>query len=124
MTKILLVEDQDDVRNALAIALTHQGYDVEAYSNGETALEAIKLAWPEIAIIDSGLPGLSGMDFGRALDEQTGDQKRIFKVLFTGTDSPTLREQARETGFDLFVVKPVSINSLCEELSRLSHESL
>lgn len=123
MDKILLVEDQDDIRTVLTIALSQRGFQVDAYADGESALVAIESSWPKIAIVDSGLPGISGLDFGRAIDEQTGDRKRIFKVLFTGTDSPDLREQSREAGFDLFIRKPISINNFCAELTQLTRES-
>ena len=123
MARILLVEDQDDIRTVLEIALTQRGHDVDAFADGESALKAIETSWPEIAIVDSGLPGISGLDFGRALDQQTGDQKRIRKVLFTGTDSLDLREQSRIAGFDLFVRKPVSIKNLFADLEQLSDES-
>lgn len=66
---------------------------------------------------------MSGLELGRTIEEQTGDRKRVLKVLFTGSDSPRLQEQSRKVGFDLFVRKPISINNFCEELSQLSRES-
>ena len=123
MNKILLVEDQDDIRTVLTIALGQRGYQVDGYTDGESALEAMQSSWPDIAIVDSGLPGMSGLELGRAVEEQTGDRKRVLKVLFTGSDSPGLQEQSRKVGFDLFVRKPISINNFCEELSQMSRES-
>ena len=123
MNKILLVEDQDDVRTVLTIALSQHGYQVDSYADGESALEAIQSSWPDIAIVDSGLPGMSGLELGRTIEEQTGDRKRVFKILFTGSDSPDLQEQSRRSGFDLFVRKPISINNFCEKLSQLSQLS-
>ena len=123
MNKILLVEDHDDIRNVLTIALTQRGYEVDAHADGESALESIKSSWPEIAIIDSGLPGVSGLELGRVIDGQTGDRNRVLKVLFTGTDSQAIREESHMAGFDLFASKPISIDNFCEELSQLSRES-
>jgi DNA-binding response OmpR family regulator len=123
MAKILLVEDHDDIRNVLTIALTQRGHEVDAHADGESALEAIESSWPEIAIIDSRLPGVSGLELGRVIDGQTGDRKRILKVLFTGADSLAIREESHQSGFDLFASKPISIDSFCEELSQLSRES-
>lgn len=80
MAKILLVEDQDDIRNVLSTALKMQGFEVDAYANGESALEAIESSWPDIAILDSGLPGMSGLDVGQVIDQRTGDRERVVKV--------------------------------------------
>lgn len=119
MTKILLVEDQDDIRTILAVTLSHQGYQVDAYTDGESALQAIGSSWPEIAILDSSLPGVSGLEVGRVIDEITGNRKRVCKVLFTGNNSPKLEEQLQTNGFDLFVSKPVSISDFCGKLDQL-----
>jgi len=122
MAKILLVEDQDDIRLVLTATLGHRGHDIEAYADGEAALDAIESSWPEIAIVDSNLPGVSGLQVGRAIDERTGDRKRVFKVLFTGNDSPSILEQLEKSGFDRYIRKPVSIAKLCEELAQLDNE--
>lgn len=124
MVKILLVEDQDDIRNVLQLALESRGHEIDAYADGESALRAIESWWPEFAILDSGLPGMSGLEVGQAIVERTGDQKRMFMALFTGTDTHELRQQAREAGFDFFVCKPISVNDFCDKVDQLSRESL
>jgi len=122
MAKILLVEDQDDIRSVLSATLRHRGHEVEAYADGESALNAVESSWPEIAVIDSSLPGISGLEVGQAIDARTGSLKRVSKVLFTGNNSPNILDQLEQSGFDRFVSKPISIAKFCEELDQLNGE--
>jgi two-component system phosphate regulon response regulator PhoB len=123
MAKILLIEDQEDIRTVMAMALKNRGHIVDEYADGESALQSLDKQWPEVAIVDSGLPGMSGIDVGRAIVARAENRDRILMALFTGTDTPELQTRSVEAGFDLFVVKPISINDFCARLDQLGFES-
>ncbi len=123
MAEILLVEDHNDIRAVLQLALETRGHRVRAYADGESALRAIESWWPDVAILDSGLPGMSGLEVGQAIVERTGERERVFMALFTGSDTHELRQCSREAGFVLFVCKPISVNDFCNQVDQLSSES-
>src|SRR5262249_44324054 len=65
--RIIVVEDQGDIREMLADALERRGYTVTAVSNGRDAVDYILRAPPDVAIVDIGLPELNGYEVARAV---------------------------------------------------------
>ncbi len=77
---ILIVEDNLDGANSLALLLRNFGYEVEIAQNGPAALKMAEEQSPDVVLLDIGLPGMSGFEVGapaeRALAEQEGDSDR------------------------------------------------
>lgn len=115
---LVLIDDQDDLRWVLKIALQGKGYRVSDFSDGESALSATLQPSPDIFIIDSGLPGLNGIQVGRRILDQCRDNRPLL-VLFTGTDNADLRAASTAAGFAVVIVKPVDIESLTRQLESL-----
>lgn len=67
--RILVVDDEPQIRRALRAGLTSQGYDVEAVETGEEALDRAALKPPALVVLDLTLPGISGLDVCRQLRE-------------------------------------------------------
>ena len=65
--RIAVVEDEADIRDALALALRREGYDVEVYADGADALLGFRQRVPDLVLLDWMLPGMSGMDLLRVL---------------------------------------------------------
>jgi two-component system, sensor histidine kinase len=102
--RILIVEDNDDAREALSTALRLLGHEVHEAADGLGAIDvAVKLR-PDIALIDVGLPELDGYEVARRLRK---DAQRICLVALTGYGQPEDRRRAQEAGFDHHIVKPV-----------------
>lgn len=112
-TKILLVDDNDDIRDVFGIGLEMLGYQYIGVANGTDALEQFPLFKPDIMIVDQGLPDIQGTEIGRQVRAMASGQN-ISIALLTGTDSQDLRDQATQSGFDQFFVKPVRIKVIAE----------
>ncbi|MBK9517695.1 MAG: response regulator [Anaeromyxobacter sp.] len=102
---VLLVEDVDGVRHAVAELLTLQGHRVEAVATGAEALARAAASVPEVALIDLGLPDLDGLEVARRLRARHGAGP--FLVALTGAARESDRRAALEAGFDLHLAKPV-----------------
>ena len=72
---ILVVEDEDDIRELLRYNLAKEGYQVTGSASGEEALKAVKAARPDLLVLDLMLPGMDGLEVCRFLRQDTPDPK-------------------------------------------------
>jgi two-component system, sensor histidine kinase len=101
--RILIVDDDADLRDVLGIAFADRGYDVRSVVCGTEAI-AVAAEWrPEVVLVDIGLPGMSGYELASRLRELPCDPMRL--VAFTGFGLERDVEQARRAGFDAHVLK-------------------
>lgn len=103
---VLLVEDNDDARQMLQAALALGGHEVRAASDGESALALAAEASPDVALIDLGLPDISGYEVARRLRAAGGG--RMTLIALTGYGQDADRRRALEAGFDAHLTKPVT----------------
>lgn len=105
MTDIVVVEDEPDIGDLLALYLRREGWRVHVSTDGREALDAIRARNPEFVILDVGLPGdLDGFDVCREL-RQTSDVPVLF---LTARDDEVDRILGLELGADDYVTKPFS----------------
>ena len=120
--RVLIVDDSVDIADLLCTALSLDGFDVTAEYDGRAALARWDTLRPHVAVLDVGLPGMDGYELARAIRAKCGDQPYL--VAATGYGQPDDRRRAIEAGFDLHLVKPVSIDDLTrifdEQLTRTS----
>jgi CheY-like chemotaxis protein len=114
---ILIVEDNDDAREALRMLLELDGHLVEAAAEGGQALEIVRAKDPDVALVDIGLPGIDGYEVARRV--RAGDGKRPLLIALTGYGQPEDRRRATEAGFDSMLVKPVDPTTLSDLLATL-----
>jgi two-component system CheB/CheR fusion protein len=112
--RLVLVEDQDDSRELLSEVLERNGFRVFSASNGEKGVEVIRHVRPSVALVDIGLPGMSGNEVARRVRGDGND--RIFLVALTGYGQQHDREAIMKAGFDQHLVKPVDTATLLEVL--------
>ena len=112
---IVLVEDQDDSRMLLRDILKDAGYDVTAVGDGKQAVELIMSTRPRIALVDIGLPIMSGYDVAREIRRRIGSSE-IFLVALTGYGQQQDREAVLQAGFDQHLVKPIEVETLLDVL--------
>jgi CheY-like chemotaxis protein len=112
--RLVLVEDQDDSRELLSEVLERNGFRVFSASNGENGVEVIRNVRPSVALVDIGLPGMSGNEVARRVRGDGND--RIFLVALTGYGQQHDREAIMKAGFDQHLVKPVDTATLLEVL--------
>lgn len=114
--RILLVEDNPDLRVSLRTILEMHGYRVEEAADGREGVEKGLKARPDIALIDLLLPGLSGHEVARTLREAFGSRIRL--AACSAFSHPEARLRANAAGFETFMVKPVDPETLLEWLDR------
>jgi DNA-binding response OmpR family regulator len=103
---ILIVEDNLDAANSLAWLLRHYGYDVEIAQDGPAALKMAEEHAPDVVLLDIGIPGMSGFEVARQLNEHSPEKKAIL-IVMSGFGSDEARHRSAEVGIDLHLVKPV-----------------
>ena len=117
--RILVVEDQADMRDILRLALESAGHLVADAADGPSAVDADKRFGPEVALVDIGLPGFDGYEVARRIRAAHGHAP-IVLIAVTGYGQPEDRRRAAAAGFDLHVVKPVDIDRLEQLLATWS----
>jgi PAS domain S-box-containing protein len=104
--RILVVDDNADSAEALALALEVIGHETRLASDGPAALQVAAEFRPEVAILDIGLPGMDGYEVARRL--RTLSESPIVIVALTGYGQDQDRKRGQEAGFDHYLVKPAS----------------
>jgi CheY-like chemotaxis protein len=116
--RILVVDDNRDAANSLAMMLRVLGNEVRIAYDGEEAVRAASDFGPALVLLDVGLPKLNGYEAGRRIrDLLMGSE--VFLVAVTGWGQEEDRRRSREAGFDRHLVKPVDpqiLKKLLEEL--------
>jgi CheY-like chemotaxis protein len=103
-SRILLVDDNRDLSESLATLLRLNGHDVAIASEGPSALQMVEKLRPDVALIDIGLPGMSGYQLAQHL-RANGCTTRLIAV--TGYGGREERQRALDAGFDDHFVKPI-----------------
>ncbi len=112
VTKLLLVEDDQTLRETLAYNLTREGYEVTQAGDGVTALDTARQVRPDLVVLDLMLPGLDGLTVCRTLRRETNTPI----VLLTARSGEVDRIVGLDSGADDYVVKPFSIGELLARL--------
>lgn len=109
--RILLVDDQSDVVEALSMLLELEGYEVRLACDGATALKVVESFIPDVALIDERMPKMSGRQLAAKLRENpllAGTRL----IALSGSGSTSDVQQAKVAGFDLHVTKPVTLEDV------------
>ncbi len=109
--RILVVDDNRDAAESLAMVLRAIGAEVRVAGDGTDALAVFADYDPAVVLLDIGMPGMSGYDVARALRERF-PQRRPALIALTGWGQEEDRARAREAGFDHHLVKPADIGRL------------
>jgi PAS domain S-box-containing protein len=113
--RVLVVDDNTDAGETLAMLLNLYGYEVEVVASGAAALEKAQAFRPEVIFLDIGMPGMDGYEVARRLrGEPWGQQVRL--VALTGWGQAEDRRRTREAGFDHHFTKPVDPKAVRELL--------
>jgi PAS domain S-box-containing protein len=114
--RILVVDDNIDAARTLEFLLKSLGHEVAVAHEGVQAIEAATQFRPQVALLDIGMPGMSGYDLARRLRALWPEQAlRI--VAITGWGQEVDRQRSQEAGFDLHLVKPVELHQLQSALA-------
>jgi CheY-like chemotaxis protein len=116
--RVLVVDDNRDAADSLAILLRFSGVEAHVAHDGSAALEAMRVFHPEIVILDLGMPGMDGYDVARRI-RQHRKYKDVVLIALTGWGQPEDRKRSNEAGFDHHLVKPVEVDALQALLASL-----
>jgi PAS domain S-box-containing protein len=120
--RVLMVEDNQDAAESLAILLELLGHHVRIVPDGPAALDAARANMPDVMLIDIGLPQMSGYEVAQRI-RQIPTLETLVLVAITGYGRPEDKAQAMAAGFDYHLVKPVDFGALERVFARLSHAS-
>jgi CheY-like chemotaxis protein len=116
--RILVVDDNRDAADSLAKLVRSFGHEVKAVYDGSQALEEVTAFEPDMALVDIGMPGLDGYETVTELRHRRGNVHLIVVAVTAWTRDEDKR-RAYESGFDLHVAKPMSVEKLAELLRLL-----
>jgi DNA-binding response OmpR family regulator len=106
--RVLVVEDDEGIREMLKYNLTSAGFSVQEASDGAAGLRTALTARPDLVLLDLMLPGMSGLDFCRALRKTS----RVPVIMLTARDTEVDKIVGLELGADDYITKPFSIREV------------
>jgi two-component system, OmpR family, response regulator len=112
--KLLLVDDEDNLRSMLEAALRHLGFDVHSAANGRDALAAIPELRPDMVVLDVMMPDLDGFEVCRRLRTEGSKMPVLF---LTAKDSTEDKVRGLTLGGDDYLVKPFSLEELVARIN-------
>ena len=116
MAKILVIDDEPNVRTLLEMRLRHQGYEVLIADNGRKGLQLYRQEHPDVIVLDLRMPELDGFT---VLKEIRGVDLKQPVIVLTGDMTPSVERQVRALGVSDFIVKGSSMNLLMDTLKSL-----
>ena len=115
--RIVIVEDNKDVRDLLALKLRRLGHDVIGVSDGLEGLRTIAETRPDLALVDLGLPLMDGYELAERTRQELGND--VVLVAVSGFGQPDDKRRAAEAGFDEHITKPADVRDIESLLQRL-----
>ncbi|HEV7684480.1 MAG TPA: response regulator [Pyrinomonadaceae bacterium] len=110
---VLIVEDSDDARYFMRLALEQLGYIIVEAENGAKAVEVAELERPDIILMDLSLPIMDGLAATQKI-RANDDLKEIPIIAVTAHQETDFRVGAKAAGFDAYVTKPIDIDFLSD----------
>jgi DNA-binding NtrC family response regulator len=112
-TRILIIDDDENIRKVLTTILEDEGYDVESVDTAKKAIERTRRKFYNLALIDIRLPDMEGIEL---LTKMKNTTPKIRKIIITGY--PTLQNavEAVNRGADAYIMKPFDMEKVLEEI--------
>lgn len=117
--RVLVVDDNVDAAETLALLLQESGHDVQIAFDGPTALDTAVDYRPDVVLLDIGLPGLDGLEVGKRL-RQEPTLSGVVLIAMTGYGLESDRKRSREAGFDHHLAKPADFEKVQQILATVS----
>jgi two-component system, sensor histidine kinase len=114
---VVVIEDNEDIRDSLRTLLTLWGHEVQTAGDGRSGLDLVLASPPDVALVDIGLPGVNGYAVARGIRGALPD-RHVRLVAVTGYGQAADRERAFAAGFDAHLLKPIAPDALQRELVR------
>jgi PAS domain S-box-containing protein len=115
-SRILIVDDNQDAADSLAMMLALDGHEVRQTHAGAPALACLREFRPDVVLLDIGLPGMDGYEVARRIREQP-DGASVRLIALTGYGQESDKSRTRAAGFDEHLIKPVELRNLHQALA-------
>ncbi len=115
---VFIIEDDENIRNLVKVALTGYGYEAEAFETAEEALERMQVKVPDMAIFDLMLPGIDGLEAISRI-RSTDSLKHLPVMVLTARDKEYDKVTGLDTGADDYMTKPFGILELMARIRSL-----
>ena len=122
MARILVADDDVDIRELVEFKLSTLGHDVVAVSDGQAAIDACQAQRPDLAVLDVMMPGVSGLDAVRAIRADPA-LAGLPVILLTARAQESDVETGFDSGADDYVTKPFSPRELASRVQALLSRS-
>jgi two-component system, OmpR family, KDP operon response regulator KdpE len=106
--RILVVDDDPQIRRVMRVTLTGQGYEIDDATSGESALEKVRASRFDLVLLDMNMPGMGGLEACREIRSQS----EIAIIMLTVRDTDADKVEALDAGADDYVTKPFSSSEL------------
>lgn len=116
LARVLVVEDDDEIADALKRSLRMEGYDVAVTGDGDEGLSRARTFNPDLVLLDLGLPGIDGMEVARRLRDISSD---VPILVVTARDAVDARVEGLDAGADDYLVKPFERDELLARIRAL-----
>lgn len=117
--RILVVDDNSDAADMLALLLEGLGHTTHVAHDATEALAAIDQLTPELAVLDIGLPGMDGYELARRLRANPITRNTCL-IALSGYGQDSDKEQSAKAGFDAHLVKPIAFTDLRTVIEQLT----
>ncbi|HKV89283.1 MAG TPA: response regulator transcription factor [Candidatus Dormibacteraeota bacterium] len=117
--RVLVVEDDEGIREMLKYNLVTAGFSVHEAADGASGLRTARTARPDLILLDLMLPGMSGFDFCRALRKSS----RVPIIMITAKDAEVDKIVGLELGADDYVTKPFSVREVLARVNAVMRRS-
>ena len=117
--RIVVVDDNVDLVDSLVSVLEHLGHEAVGATSGAAGVELIDQRRPDVALIDVGMPGMSGLDVAGQIRRKPWGHGMVL-IALTGWGGGEDQDLCRDAGFDHVALKPVDLDYLRVMLERVS----
>ena len=115
MAKVLVIDDEEGIRNLLDTLLSRKGYDVVLAAGGRKGLELFRREHPDVVVLDLKMPEMDGMT---VLTQIRDADQKLPVIILTGAGTPETERQVYALGVSEFVEKEFSLHRLGDALKR------
>ncbi len=116
--ELVVVEDNEDARDLVAMSFADMGFAVQAFGSAEAALDALPRLEPDAMVVDIGLPGMDGCELLLRARRMPG-LRAIPAIAATAYGQPEDVRRVRQAGFDGHFVKPYDVRELADRIGEL-----
>ncbi len=118
MAKILIAEDERDIRDLIAFTLQFAGHEVITTSNGEEALQTVRAQKPQLVLLDVRMPKMTGYEVCKELKADPATQS-IPVVFLSAKGQESEIRNGLEAGAEQYLLKPFSPDQLIEQVNKI-----